>query len=163
MPASASAASREAGVAPRLAALLLDAGIIVVLFAALNLVLHKFGVLPALEVSQPSPLLALWSQAGPWIALTAILGCLVILAWAVAAGTPGALLMGLNVLRVRDRCRAGVLRCAWRLVICVALCGLGFLGAWRGKRALHDRLSGTRVVREDESTLHYYQCTGQTP
>lgn len=66
--------------------------------------------------------------------------------------------MGVNVVRARDARRAGVVRCAWRLAISLALLGLGFLGAWRGQRALHDRISGTRVVHEDEAThsvAHY--------
>ena len=150
--AGALSQAREAGVGLRLVALLLDALIAVFAFALFNVVLAKFGVLAPLKQSQPSPLVELWQHASPWLALLGAMCALVILAWSLAAGTPGALLMGVNVVRNRDGQRVGLTRGACRLIISVALGGLGFIGAWRGQRALHDRICGTRAVREDEST-----------
>lgn len=55
----------------------------------------------------------------------------------------------------------GIVRCSWRLGVCLGLAGLGFVGAWRGKRAFHARMSGTSVVHEDESTYSVAHCAEQ--
>jgi uncharacterized RDD family membrane protein YckC len=149
---SASSASREAGIGLRVAALLLDLGIAVFGFALLNVVLSKFGVLAPLHSSQHSPLVELWQHSSPWLTLLVATCTLVIVAWTIAAGTPGAMLMGVNVVRNGDGRRVGLIRSALRLLVSVGLGGVGWFGAWRGQRALHDRICGTRTVREDEST-----------
>lgn len=153
---------REAGFGLRIAAILIDASIVLILFALLNMALYKFGVLGTVEDSQRSPLLVVWRSEVPWLAGFAVLCASMVVSWATISGSPGDLLLGLNVVRSRDGTRAGLVRCTWRLLVSMSLLGFGFLGTWRGKRALHDRLSGTRMVREDESTFSvaYYRARG---
>ena len=147
-----SGAPLEAGMGLRLAALLLDAAIALLAFALLNVVLSKFGVLASLKDSQISPLVEFWQHAGPWIPLIVAICLLVVLMWSLAAGTPGALLMGVNIVCKVDGRRVGLARSVCRLIVSVGLVGVGFIGASRGQRALHDRICGTRTVRENELT-----------
>ena len=147
-----SVAPLEAGIGLRLAALLLDSAIAVLAFALLNVVLSKFGVLASLKDSQVSPLVEFWQHSSPWITLVVANCVLVILMWSFAAGTPGALLMGVNIVRKVDGRRVGLARSACRLIVSVGLVGFGFIGASHGQRALHDRICGTRTVRENELT-----------
>jgi uncharacterized RDD family membrane protein YckC len=153
---------REAGIGTRVLAMLIDALIGVFVFALLNVVLYKFGVLGSVADSQNSPLLDVWKYSEPWLFGLAVSCLATVLSWTIISGSPGDLLLGLNVVRSRDGARAGLVRCTWRLLISVSLLGFGLLGAWRGKRAWHDRLSGTRMVYEDESTLSvaYYRARG---
>lgn len=153
---------REAGFGLRVAAILIDALIVLIVFVILNVALYKFGILGTVEDSQHSPLFVVWGFEAPWFVLFAVLCASLVVSWATISGSPGDLLLGLNVVRSRDGARAGAVRCMWRLMVSVSLLGFGFLGARRGKRALHDRLSGTRMVREDESTfsIAYYRARG---
>ncbi len=148
----------EVGVGRRLVAVLLDLGVAAILFVMLNVVLYKFGMLSAPKGSSLSPLLAVWSHAGPLVAFFGTLCALVVLSWSLIGGTPGALLIGINVVRERDGCTAGILRCTARLTAIFALAGLGVFSARRGRRAWYDRMTGMRAVREDELTndlAHY--------
>ncbi|MFT5446056.1 MAG: putative RDD family membrane protein YckC [Gammaproteobacteria bacterium] len=153
---------REAGFGLRIAAILIDASIVLIVFAILNVVLYKIGALGTIEDSQHSPLFVVWRYEESWLVGFAVLCASVVVTWTTISGSPGDLLLGLNVVRSRDDARAGLVRCTWRLMVSISLLGFGFLGAWRGKRALHDRLSGTRLVREDESTFSvaYYRARG---
>jgi len=152
----------DAGLGRRLAALALDVALALVGFAALNLLLYKTGVL-APPQRAAAALAQLWlggplPPAAAGAVALAVLGC-----WRWLAGTPGALLMGVNVVRARDGAAAGLGRLALRLAAALVLGGLGLLWALGGRAALHDRVSGTRLVIEDERLLLRAADPGPAP
>ena len=89
------------------------------------------------------------SIVGLWIALW---WCYFLVGWGLLGWTPGKLVLGLRVVDHQGRCPIGASRAAMRLVAYTAssatlVCG-HLLALFRCDcRALHDVLSGTRVVR----------------
>lgn len=81
-----------------------------------------------------------------------------VLLWWLLGGTPGMFLMGCLVLDANSARRLSLSRSLLRCLgfwLCVLALGLGF--AWvvtdRRHQGLHDKLAGSVVVREDESSL----------
>lgn len=150
--------ARDAGICRRLAALLLDLGIAFVAFAFAALVLHKSGLAGAFA-GDSDVQFALWRTRLAWVAAGGLLVLAAVLGWRVLGGTPGGLLLGMSVCRVRDGAPPGYGRAAARLLLAVALAGLGLLWSFKGRPALHDRLTGTRAVLEDDvlCTLHDFE------
>lgn len=140
----------DAGLLRRLGALCLDLGLAVVGFGVLNLLLFKVGVLPVLAGDGEPMLAGVWTRPGVGQG-AAVMVCVIVLAcWRWLGATPGALLLGMVQVRARDGGRAGLARLIVRFAVAVGLAGLGLLWAARGRPALHDRLSGVRLVIEDE-------------
>lgn len=144
------AQARDAGICRRLAALVLDLCIAAAVLAFVALVLHKSGLagVPSGDPDAPS---ALWRAHRAWLFAGGALELVAaVLCWHVLGATPGGLLLGVSVRRAADGARAGYRRAAARLLLALALAGVGLLWSFKGRPALHDRLTGTRAVLEDE-------------
>lgn len=143
------AQARDAGICRRLAALFLDLciALAVLLFAAL--VLHQSGLSGALA-GEPDAPSALWRSRLAWVSVGTVLALAAVIGWRVLGGTPGGLLLGVSICRMRDGARPGYGRAAARLLLALALAGVGLLWSFKGRPALHDRLTGTRAVLEDD-------------
>ena len=86
-----------------------------------------------------------WRRRAPVAAKTALATA------GAMGGTPGSLLLGVVLVSSGGQ-RPGLLRAAVRLATALALGGLGLLWSFGGRPALHDRVSGTRLVLEDEAS-----------
>lgn len=147
-------AACDAGLWRRVAGIALDLVIAAAGFAMLNVVLVKSGLVAGADVThQVRALRALWLQPQGLALLVVACAAATVLAWRVLGGTPGAQLVGVRVCRARDGGRPGVTRAALRLAVAWTLLGLGLLWSLGGRRALHDRICGTRAVLEDEALL----------
>jgi uncharacterized RDD family membrane protein YckC len=149
---------RPAGALSRLAASVLD----MALYCGLCLLL-------AMPVGQQFQWSALWggvdeiaraASAPSWLAhASSILGlwialwwCYFVVGWGLLGATPGKWALGLRVVDYRQRCPIGASRAALRLA---AYCVSSVMFEWghlmmllrADRRALHDILAGTRVVR----------------
>ena len=90
------------------------------------------------------------SILGLWIALW---WCYFIVGWGLLGATPGKWAMGLRIVDYRQRCPIGPTRAALRLA---AYCVSSIMFEWghllvlvrNDRRALHDVLAGTRVVKQ---------------
>jgi hypothetical protein len=152
----------DAGLARRVGAVVLDTGVLLVLFAALNLLLFKLGVLDALSDDGAPRLSGLWLRPGV-IQCALLLVCIGVLGcWRWLGGTPGASLSGIVVVRARDGARAGMARLLVRMMVAYGMAGTGLLWSLGGRPALHDRVSGTRVVVEDEGLEFISSMDGAT-
>jgi uncharacterized RDD family membrane protein YckC len=140
--------ARDAGACRRVAAMLLDVGIASAALAFCALLAQRSGVAAALAAGAGHPG---WHHAGVAAAIVTSLSLAIVLAWRHQGGTPGALLMGVTVVRAGDGARPGVARALARLLVAVGFAGAGLLWAVGGRPALHDRLTGTRAVLEDEA------------
>lgn len=140
---------RDAGLGRRAAAVLVDGVLLACAFAALNLVLWKSGLAAALAADADAGVLEVWRRPDVALASAAGVALCVLLAWRVLGGTPGALLMGMVLLPPAGG-RPGLARAALRLLAVAATGGLGILWSLGGRAALHDRVSGLRLVVEDE-------------
>jgi hypothetical protein len=112
-------------------------------------VLHKSGLAGAISDDPAAPS-ALWRAPATWIFVGGALVLAAVLCWHVLGATPGGLLVGVSVCSAADGARAGYRRAAARLLLAIALAGMGLLWSFKGRPALHDRLTGTRAVLEDE-------------
>ena len=139
----------DAGICRRLAALVLDLCIAAAVLAFAALVLHKSGLAGVLSADPDAPS-ALWRAHRAWMFAGAALALAAVVCWHVLGATPGGLLLGVSVRRAADGARAGYGRAAARLLLALALAGVGLLWSFKGRPALHDRLTGTRAVLEDE-------------
>lgn len=144
------AQARDAGICRRLAALVLDLCIAAAVLACAALVLHKSGLAAVLSGERDAPS-ALWRAYGAWMFAGGALALAAVVCWHVLGGTPGALLLGVSVRRAADGARVGYAVAAARLLLALALLGVGLLWSFKGRPALHDRLTGTRAVLEDEA------------
>lgn len=142
----------DAGFTRRVGALALDAAIALTAFAVINLALYKLGLIVA-PAGDPSHPLAGWLRPGVMAGVAAAVSVGLIASWRWLQGTPGALLMGANVVRAADGASAGSIRLVLRLAVALLLGGVGLLWSLGGRAALHDRLSGTRLVLEDDSLV----------
>jgi uncharacterized RDD family membrane protein YckC len=135
LPASA---ARPAGFWIRVAATLVDAIWMAAVVFALTL---PFGGVTSQNGALVSSLVSM------------ILGILVpVIGWATFGATPGKALLGLRVIGGKRRRGLGIVLAFLRLcgmMVSAVLFGLGFLmvAFSRDKRALHDHLAGTAVVR----------------
>lgn len=91
-----------------------------------------------------------WWLAAGWVTLVPC--------WAFMGASPGMLLVGSRVVRVENGGRLTLVGSAVRavgLALGMAALGIGILWCIRGLRhqALHDKLVGSVVVREDESLM----------
>jgi uncharacterized RDD family membrane protein YckC len=71
--------------------------------------------------------------------------------WGIRGATPGKRLLGLTVQGEDGSQPIGATRAAVRLfgyLVSAALLGAGFIMVALGGRGLHDRIAGTRVVRQ---------------
>jgi hypothetical protein len=140
-------AARDAGLLRRLAALALDVVLLGLGLAAVAVLLWKSGGAGVLQTQGLAPgssgVRGVW---GPTVALTCVA---VAAAWRLLGGTPGALLLGAVVCRRGER--PGWPRSMLRLMLALATGGIGLLWCLGGRPALHDRLSGTRLLIEDEA------------
>jgi len=144
-------ARRDAGLGARAAALLVDSAMLACAFAAANLVLWKSGLAGALGAQSVAGLLALWGRAEVLAALAIVAALAVVAAWRALGGTPGALLLGVTLVSAEEGGRPGLPGTLARLLAALALGGVGLLWSAGGRPALHDRLSGVRLVIEDEA------------
>ena len=106
---------------------------------------------------------ALW---GPLTVGMAILGSAA--TCHLLGATPGGLLFGCEVVDWRSRSRLGWVRAGWRMagaVVLFAPVGLGLLSALSRPdgRAWYDRLSGSRVIIEDEASLTLAELARKLP
>lgn len=142
----------------RAAAALVD-GVVLVVFTLLWLVFLLHAGIGTEKPPGDTHRLASAIAGSGWLQATLLLALLLMLAFRLSLGaTPGYLVLGLQVLRERDgsQCGAGlVVARGLALAVALAPLGLGVLSAlWRRDgRGLHDRITGTRVVCEDESLL----------
>lgn len=86
---------------------------------------------------------------GMWIALW---WCYFVVGWGLLGATPGKWLMGITVTDHKGRCPIGISRAVMRIfgyAVSSITLGLGHLFVFfrSDRRALHDILAGTRVVR----------------
>lgn len=144
------AQARDAGICRRVAALLLDLAIALAVLAFAALVLHRSGVVGALAGDSRGATAAWPAFAAP-LALCGMLALATVLSWRHLGGTPGTLLLGMTVRRTRDGAPPSYLRAAARGLVAVGLLGIGVLWSFNGRPALHDRLTGTRLVLEDDA------------
>ena len=96
------------------------------------------------------------SDHGPWV--LAMIFSAQTLFWRFLAATPGMLLVGCQVLRVKSGRRLSLLQCLARgvgLWLGLACLGVGVLWSiWdRRHQGLHDKLVGSMVVKEDEALM----------
>jgi uncharacterized RDD family membrane protein YckC len=104
----------------------------------------------ARAVSEPTWLGHASSIVGLWIALWL---CYFVVGWGLLGATPGKWAMGLRITDYRQRCPIGPTRAMMRLA---AYCVSSVTLEWghlmimirNDRRALHDVLAGTRVVRK---------------
>lgn len=142
------AQARDAGICRRFAALVLDLCILLAVALFTALVLYKSGLAGK---SGAHEALAPWPAPVTAMIVIGAFAAATVLAWRFIGGTPGSLLLGVVVCRAHDGARLGCLRGAARLLLAVGLAGIGTLWSFNGRLALHDRLSGTRAVLEDEA------------
>ena len=146
------------GVIRRVVATLLDMVVFCALSAALALPMLREAPRPegvsAFEVMASAAGDVSWvSHASGTIGLVfALWWCYFLVGWGLIGGTPGKLALGLRVVDYRGRCPIGASRAALRLVAYVAssvtiVVGHSMVFFRRDRRALHDILAGTRVVR----------------
>jgi uncharacterized RDD family membrane protein YckC len=136
----------------RLLALLID---VLLLLFLLNLLRFLPVLVDPQLMFQPAAPVEPWGGAA-WLALLLAAMLASALFWTCCAATPGKLLAGLRVISARSGgtpgLHQGLLRfAAYGLSLLPA--GLGFLWAFRDRRgqALHDKLSRTLVLVDDES------------
>ena len=137
----------------RLLAFLIDA---LLLLFLLNLLRFLPLLADPLLIFQPATPLEPWGGAA-WLALLLAAMFASVLFWTCCAATPGKLLVGVRIVSLRSG-RApgfhqGLLRFAgYGLSLLPA--ALGFLWAFRDRRGqgLHDKLSRTLVIVDDESS-----------
>lgn len=141
------AQATDAGICRRLAALILDLCIALAVLAFLALLLHRSGLAAALSGEPGAP----WHTAAGWAVPVGAIAVAAVIGWRHLGGTPGAALLGISVRCARDGACPGYGRAAARLLLALATAGLGLLWSFNGRPALHDRLSGTRAVLEDEA------------
>ena len=109
----------------------------------------------ALAASEPEWLGHASSILGLWIA---IWWCYFVVGWGLIGATPGKWALGLRIMDYRQRCPIGASRGVLRLA---AYCVSSVTFEWghllmliRGdRRALHDVLAGTRVVRKSRKPV----------
>jgi len=151
-----------AGWKPRLASMLVDLSVL----AALSLVVLIGALEVGIGADQPVTDSRLLAEAVSGSGLLQSVPLLALAALVVlrlrAGASPGQFLLGLRVVGIDDQQTPA----NWRLLArgpawCLALlpAGLGVLWMLRDRRglALHDRLTGTRVVSEDESCMSLAQ------
>jgi hypothetical protein len=142
-------AARDVGLVRRLAALALDVVLLGLGLAAVAVLLWKSGVAGVLQPQGPVP--GSSGVHGVWWFAVALACVAVAAAWRVLGGTPGGLLLGAVVCRCGER--PGWPRSMLRLMLALGTGGIGLLWCLGGRPALHDRLSGTRLVLEDEALV----------
>ncbi len=148
------AGAADAGLLRRLWALALDAALAATAFGLANLVLYKLGAGDGADLGQRvNALLTLWQRPQAGVPAALALAAAAVCGWRFLGGTPGGLLAGITVRRSRDGAYPGVLRSVCRLAVAVATGGIGLLFAAGGRRALYDRITGTRAVIEDEALV----------
>lgn len=141
------ARARDAGICRRVAALTLDLCIALAVLAFLALLLNRSGLAAALFGEPAVP----WRTPAGVTVLLVVLAVAPVVAWRYLGGTPGSLLLGVSVRCAHDGACPGYRRAAARLLLALALAGLGLLWSFRGRPALHDRLTATRAVLEDDA------------
>lgn len=95
-------------------------------------------------------------RSGDLLVNTVLPAIIIVFCWVFLRGTPGKLLMGLNVVDARSGQAVGVLQAILRYLgyfVSALPLGLGFLWIlWdKRKQGFHDKIAKTLVVREDES------------
>lgn len=105
------------------------------------------------------------SILGLWIALW---WCYFVVGWGLLGATPGKWAMGLRIVDYRQRCPIGPTRAVLRLA---AYCVSSIMFEWghlvvlvrNDRRALHDVLAGTRVVRQARTSQRLPAKAGTDP
>jgi uncharacterized RDD family membrane protein YckC len=108
----------------------------------------------AAAVSDASWLSRASGVMGMWIALW---WCYFVVGWGLAGATPGKWVLGLRVTDHKGRCPIGVTRAVMRLfgyAVSSITLGVGHLLVMfrADRRALHDMLAGTRVIRRGQGS-----------
>ncbi len=145
------AASRPAGLGPRLVAGLLDAALVAVAQAMLTApILYYWWARELPRTPSDVPFLPILLSVG-LLALAAALGvAYYVYFWGIQGATPGKELLGLAVQAEDGTSPIGVRQALLRVfgyMLSAATLGIGFLMIAFGGRGLHDRIAGTRVVR----------------